>query len=197
MAVVINGSGTVTGISVGGLPDGIVDSGTLATNSVDSAELIDGSIDTSHIGSGVGGRCVYSGWDNAHKQTGAGGWKIPTLNYHYQNFDTDYCSAYSTNGIQCDKAGHYMVRLRVMMLTDTSGGEFQTKILVSGSQAGLAYDCTPGSKWQTQTLIWVGALTTSDYVQGAAFVNSGSSYFVWHQASGPRYSAIDLIYLGN
>ena len=50
MAIVINGSGTVTGISVGGLPDGIVDAGTLATNSVDSAELIDGSIDTAHIG---------------------------------------------------------------------------------------------------------------------------------------------------
>ena len=49
MAIVINGSGTVTGISVGGLPDGIVDSGTLATNSVDSAELINGSIDTAHI----------------------------------------------------------------------------------------------------------------------------------------------------
>jgi len=49
MAVVINGNGTVTGIAVGGLPDGIVDSGTLATNSVDSAELVDGSIDTAHI----------------------------------------------------------------------------------------------------------------------------------------------------
>ena len=49
MAIVINGSGTVTGISVGGLPDGIVDSGTLATNSVDSAELIDGGIDDSHL----------------------------------------------------------------------------------------------------------------------------------------------------
>ena len=49
MAIVINGSGTVTGISVGGLPDGIVDAGTLATNSVDSAELIDGSVDTAHL----------------------------------------------------------------------------------------------------------------------------------------------------
>jgi|15BtaG_2_1085339.scaffolds.fasta_scaffold18295_4 hypothetical protein len=49
MAVVINGNGTVTGLAVGGLPDGIVDAGTLATDSVDSAELIDGSIDTSHI----------------------------------------------------------------------------------------------------------------------------------------------------
>jgi hypothetical protein len=58
MAIVINGSGTVTGISVGGLPDGIVDAGTLATNSVDSAELIDGSIDAGHLASGVGGKIL-------------------------------------------------------------------------------------------------------------------------------------------
>ena len=50
MAIVFDSdAGTITGISVGGLPDGIVDSGTLATNSVDSAELIDGAIDTAHI----------------------------------------------------------------------------------------------------------------------------------------------------
>ena len=40
MAIVINGSGTVTGISVGGLPDGIVDSGTLASDAIDSAITI-------------------------------------------------------------------------------------------------------------------------------------------------------------
>ncbi len=49
MAIVINGSGTVTGISVGGLPDAIVDASTLATNSVDSAELVDGAVDDSHM----------------------------------------------------------------------------------------------------------------------------------------------------
>ena len=49
MSIVINGSGTISGISVGGLPDSIVDAGTLATNSVDSAELIDGAVDDSHI----------------------------------------------------------------------------------------------------------------------------------------------------
>ncbi len=49
MAIVIDGDGTVTGISVGGLPDGIVDAGTLATNSVDSAELVDGAVDDSHM----------------------------------------------------------------------------------------------------------------------------------------------------
>ena len=49
MAITIDGDGTVSGISVGGLPDGIVDAGTLATNSVDSAELIDGAVDDSHM----------------------------------------------------------------------------------------------------------------------------------------------------
>ena len=49
MAIVINGSGTVTGLAVGGLPDGTVDAGTLATDSVDSAELIDGAVDDSHM----------------------------------------------------------------------------------------------------------------------------------------------------
>jgi len=51
MSIVINGNGTVTGLAVGGLPDGIVDSGTLATNSVDSVELIDGAVDDSHMAS--------------------------------------------------------------------------------------------------------------------------------------------------
>ena len=68
MAIVINGSGTVTGLAVGGLPDGTVDAGTLATdsvsavkiaaNSVDSAELIDGAVDGSHLASGVGGKVL-------------------------------------------------------------------------------------------------------------------------------------------
>ena len=38
MAIAINGSGTVTGISVGGLPDGIVDTDMIAANAVTSAK---------------------------------------------------------------------------------------------------------------------------------------------------------------
>ena len=37
MAIAINGNGTVTGISVGGLPDGIVDTDMLAANAVATA----------------------------------------------------------------------------------------------------------------------------------------------------------------
>ena len=39
MAIQINGNGTITGISVGGLPDGSVDADTLATNAVTDAKI--------------------------------------------------------------------------------------------------------------------------------------------------------------
>jgi len=75
MAIVINGSGTVTGISVGGLPDGIVDAGTLATNSVDSAELIDGAVDNSHLADDAvdSDEIAAGAIDAAHLASGVGG----------------------------------------------------------------------------------------------------------------------------
>ena len=48
MPVTINGNGTITGVSVGGLPDGIVDTDMLAANAVSSAKLA----------SGVGGKVL-------------------------------------------------------------------------------------------------------------------------------------------
>ena len=39
MAITINGSGTITGVSVGGLPDGIVDTDMLATDAVTGAKI--------------------------------------------------------------------------------------------------------------------------------------------------------------
>ena len=53
MAIVINGDGSISGISAGGLPTGSVTADTLATNSVDSAELIDGAVDDSHLATGI------------------------------------------------------------------------------------------------------------------------------------------------
>ena len=44
MAIAINGSGTVTGISVGGLPDGIVDTDMLAAKAAKLGKIGDGGI---------------------------------------------------------------------------------------------------------------------------------------------------------
>ena len=93
MAIVINGSGTVTGLSVGGLPDGTVDAGTLATNSVDSAELVDGAVDDSHMASISGRKNILINGDYRISQRG------------------DYTSATSvTNGAYLlDRAKNYLV----------------------------------------------------------------------------------------
>ena len=55
MAVTINGSGTITGVSTGGLPDGIVDADMLATSAVTSAKILDATIASGDLASGVGG----------------------------------------------------------------------------------------------------------------------------------------------
>ena len=58
MAITINGSGTITGISAGGLPDNVIDNGCMADDAIDSAELANGSIDAVHLASGVGGKIL-------------------------------------------------------------------------------------------------------------------------------------------
>ena len=68
MAITINGTGTLTGVSVGGLPDGIVDADMLAANAVVTGKITDGTIATGDLAdnaitaakmaSGVGGKIV-------------------------------------------------------------------------------------------------------------------------------------------
>ena len=60
MAIVINGSGTITGLSVGGLPDGIVDTDMLANSAVTSAKS-----------SGLVGLSHASVWRMTSDKTGA------------------------------------------------------------------------------------------------------------------------------
>ena len=52
MPVTINGDGSITGLVVGGLPDGSVDADTLASNAVTSAKLASGAITRSALPTG-------------------------------------------------------------------------------------------------------------------------------------------------
>ena len=62
MAITINGSSNViTGIGVGGLPDGIVDADMLAANAVASGKIASGAITAAKLASGVGGKVLSSG----------------------------------------------------------------------------------------------------------------------------------------
>ena len=52
MPVTINGNGSITGLSVGGLPNGTVNADTLASNAVTSAKLASGAITRSSLPAG-------------------------------------------------------------------------------------------------------------------------------------------------
>ena len=69
MAIVINGSGTVTGLAVGGLPDGTVDAGTLATNSVTAAKLEVSAITATDLPAGSVLQIVQEIWTTAAGST--------------------------------------------------------------------------------------------------------------------------------
>ena len=53
MPVTINGDGSISGLAVGGLPDGSVDADTLASNAVTSAKLASGAVSTAKLASGA------------------------------------------------------------------------------------------------------------------------------------------------
>jgi len=66
MAIAINGSGTITGISAGGLPDNTVDNGTMADNAIDSAEIANGAVDLAHLSAtGTASSSTYLRGDNS------------------------------------------------------------------------------------------------------------------------------------
>ena len=52
MPVTINGNGSITGLSVGGLPNGTVDADTLASNAVTTAKLASGAVAASTLPAG-------------------------------------------------------------------------------------------------------------------------------------------------
>mgnify|MGYP001288760595 len=59
MPVSINGNtGVITGLAVGGLPDGVVDADMLASNAVSSGKIASGAITSAKLASGVGGKIL-------------------------------------------------------------------------------------------------------------------------------------------
>ena len=59
MPVTINGNGSITGLSVGGLPDGTVDADTLASNSVTTAKIATGAVAASTLPAGTVVQTVF------------------------------------------------------------------------------------------------------------------------------------------
>tara|TARA_B110001454_G_C12665001_1_gene411177 strand:- start:355 stop:1062 length:708 start_codon:yes stop_codon:yes gene_type:complete len=107
MAVTINGNGTITGIAVGGLPDGIVDNGTMADDAVAIADL---------AATGTASSTTFLRGDNSWQEAGGGmhtqiGSTQTLSGQSSCNFESGFTSTYKT----------YLIRLEnITMSTNYS-----------------------------------------------------------------------------
>ena len=94
MPVTINGNGSITGLAVGGLPDGSVDADTLASNAVTTAKIASGAVGASEISnlfSGgaitIGGLRIVTGSQTLDGAAAvSGGWYYNPFNISYSGF---------------------------------------------------------------------------------------------------------------
>ena len=70
MPVTINGDGSITGLSVGGLPDGSVDADTLASNAVTTTKIANSAVTASKASGTAKGLTMVDHWRTAASLTG-------------------------------------------------------------------------------------------------------------------------------
>ena len=220
MAVVINGNGTVTGLAVGGLPDGIVDSGTLATNSVDSAELVDGSIDNSHLAANSvdSDQYVDGSIDNAHYANNSislskmGSNSVDSDQYVDGSIDAAHLASgvggvvksYAAGNIDLGSniAGSYSAYTATGVTFSITTTASNSNLIVNAS--GWIAHCNPTSNTGTQVKLYrkinsgsYGSTSThhlySDYVVGSASYNWDEMSGHLQIYDGPSHTAGDVI----
>ena len=112
MAIQINGNGTITGISVGGLPDGIVDTDMIAANAVATAKIADSAV-TSAKATGIG-ISMYDEWRRSSNGSGTG-----TITNDWERVDTNFSKigtgmTESSGIFTFPSTGIYIVRYHIM-----------------------------------------------------------------------------------
>ena len=193
MAITINGNGSISGISVGGLPDGTVDAGTLATNSVDSAELIDGAVDNSHLAddavavaelsaTGTASSSTFLRGDNAWAAAGTtqvsfyakpsgGAQSISAGTYTkitYANEIIDTHSAYDTTNSRFTPtiAGYYLFVARASVNNAAASDYYMGVFYKNGSQYDRGGNCKPDNDYNALTGSCIMYMNgSSDYVE--------------------------------
>ena len=146
MAIQINGDGTITGISVGGLPDGIVDTDMLANNAVTSAKS-----------SGISGLSMVDQWRVTSD------FNVTSFAYITSNWERNDSSGYDKLGTGMSESsgefsfpstGIYLVRA-VISWYPSGGG-------VNYNRVGI-HTTTNGSDYAARAYSWSGVESASQY----------------------------------
>ena len=188
MAIVFDSdAGTITGISVGGLPDGVVDSDTLAANAVVTGKIADGTIANADINSSAAiASTKLSGiGDNTPSflaYTTDRNQNIPNttwtkVTHATELFDSD--SKFSSGRFTPGVAGKYVLSGMIEYEQQDQDGATYLKIYKNGSSivGGRWFNTHPdggGGGANTSHFISVVATSdTDDYFELYVYQNSG------------------------
>ena len=200
MAIVINGSGTVTGLAVGGLPDGTVDSDTIATGTIVDADVNDlaaskltGALPAISGASltSMSGPSFIAKLQTATALSNITWTKVPL---NLEPYDSDGCYDNATNyRFTPTKAGYYKVYGSVRV-TATKVRAMYTSIYKNGSNVGLRYkDFGTDASTITHLSNDVSALIpfngTSDYIELYIWAQFNSASLHMQNASDTQLSA--------
>ena len=174
MAIAINGSGTVTGISVGGLPDGIVDNDMIANSTIAEGKLANDNTPMWFARlNGNYGHGAPNTWVDAQLAT--------------EVFDTD--GAWDTSNykftVPSGKAGKYVLYYQQQAIDNPDDGEnIQGRVLKNGSN--LQYSNIMGiSAGSNHTTIigksWVEPLAVGDELKMQLYQNDPGNTVNYNQ----------------
>ena len=151
MAIQINGNGTITGVSVGGLPDGIVDTDMLANNAVTSAKA-----------SGISGLSMVDQWRVTAE------YQVSSFDYITSNWERNDHSSFGLLGTGMSESsgefsfpstGIYVVRI-VISWYPSGGGTNYNRVAI--------YTTTDNSTYDDAAMGWSGVESANQYNQSSA-----------------------------
>jgi len=162
MAIVINGSGTVTGLSVGGLPDGTVDEGTLATDSVTAAK-IPASLENTFVS---GRKNIFINGDFSVNQRGLTTSAVTATNGAYN----------------IDRLANYIVGVGAQVALGSEeliGGTYETpvKYTVNSAASGRLGALQKVEKWYKGQTVIMSAWVKSNNANARLRIYDGSNEF--------------------
>ena len=138
MPVTISGDGTVTGLAVGGLPNGVVDADTIATNAVTTNKILNANVTTGKLAST--NTPAFEVYMSANL-TGMGNDADVKLPFNTEYFDTD--NAWDTSNykftVPAGKGGKYFIGANAYNATGSGFNYTRLQIWKNGSTFGYNY----------------------------------------------------------
>ena len=155
MPITINGSGTLTGVSTGGLPDGIVDEDMIATNAVSTSKLATNTQ-----------KGIAKAWVNFDGASNTSGTCDMRDSFNVSSVTDNGSGDYTVNFLTSQLSdGNYAVAASVSFLTNTSRNILNVAV-------------TPGTGYTAPTTSAL-RMEVCNYGNGYAYYSNGVSIVVF------------------